>query len=46
MQAYAKASEFEKAAQKRNQLFSLQRLTNQVVCSDKEFIDISKDHAL
>jgi len=46
MKAYAKTSEFEKAAQIRNQLFALQNLTRQVVFSDREFLDISKDHAL
>jgi len=46
MKAYAKASEFEKAAQMRNRLFSLQNLNKQVIFSDKEFMDISKDHAL
>lgn len=46
MKAAAKASEFEKAARIRNQLFALQNLTRQVIFSDKEFLDISKDHAL
>ena len=46
MKALAKASEFEKAAKVRNQLFALQRLSHQVIFSDKEFQDISKDHAL
>lgn len=46
MKAYAKASEFEKAAQTRNRLFALQNLNRQVIFSDKEFLDISKDHAL
>lgn len=46
MNSYARQAEFEKAAKKRNQLFALQRLSRQVVFSDKEFIDISKDHAL
>lgn len=46
MKQAAKASEFEKAAKLRNQLFSLQNLTRQVIFSDKEFLDISKDHAL
>ncbi len=46
MKAYAKQSEFEKAAKARNQLFALQRLSRQVIFSDKEFLDISKDHAL
>lgn len=46
MKRAAKASEFEKAAKLRNQLFALQGLDKQVVFSDKEFMDISKDHAL
>jgi len=46
MKEAAKASEFEKAAKVRNQLFALQNLTRQVIFSDKEFLDISKDHAL
>jgi excinuclease ABC subunit C len=46
MKQFAKLSEFEKAAKTRNQLFALRRLTKQIVFSDKEFLDISKDHAL
>jgi len=46
MKARAKAGEFEAAAVLRNQLFSLQNLTQQIIFSDKEFLDISKDHAL
>lgn len=46
MKVYAKKAEFEKAAKARNQLFALQRLSRQVIFSDKEFLDISKDHAL
>ncbi|HSX24157.1 MAG TPA: UvrB/UvrC motif-containing protein, partial [Candidatus Saccharimonadales bacterium] len=46
MKAKAKRQDFEAAAKARNQLLSLQRLTKQVVFSDKEFLDISKDHAL
>jgi excinuclease ABC subunit C len=46
MKRAAKNSEFEKAAKIRNQLFSLQGLDKQVIFSDKEFLDISKDHAL
>lgn len=46
MKQAAKASEFELAAKYRNQLFSLQGLNQQVLFSDKEFMDISKDHAL
>ncbi len=46
MKRLAKAKQFEQAAHARNQLFALQNLTKQVVFSDKEFMDISKDHAL
>lgn len=46
MNAKAKAQDFEGAAKARNQLFALQRLSKQVIFSDKEFLDISKDHAL
>lgn len=46
MKAAAGAQDFEKAAKLRNQLFALQNLTKQVIFSDKEFLDISKDHAL
>jgi excinuclease ABC subunit C len=46
MKRAAKASDFEAATRLRNQLFSLRGLTKQVVFGDKEFLDISKDHAL
>jgi excinuclease ABC subunit C len=46
MQRAAKAQDFEKAAKLRNQLYALQNLNKQVIFSDKEFMDISKDHAL
>jgi len=46
MKRAAKASDFEAAAHRRNQLFALQGLDRQVIFSDKEFLDISKDHAL
>jgi excinuclease ABC subunit C len=46
MKQKAKAQDFEAAAKARNQLFLLQSLTRQVIFSDKEFLDISKDHAL
>jgi len=46
MNRHAKKSEFEKAALTRNQLFALKNLGQQVIFSDKEFQDISKDHAL
>lgn len=46
MKVFAKASDFEAAAKVRNQLFALQNLSRQTIFSDKEFLDISKDHAL
>jgi excinuclease ABC subunit C len=46
MKRAAKAQDFERATKLRNQLFSLQGLDKQVIFSDKEFLDISKDHAL
>lgn len=46
MHKLARQQEFENAAKVRNQLLSLQRLNKQVIFSDKEFLDISKDHAL
>lgn len=46
MKAAAKAQDFERAARLRNQLTALQNLSRQIIFSDKEFLDISKDHAL
>lgn len=46
MNQAAKRSDFEAAAKLRNQLFALKSLDKQVIFSDKEFLDISKDHAL
>jgi excinuclease ABC subunit C len=46
MKRAAKLQDFEQAAKLRNQLKLLQNLTRQVIFSDKEFLDISKDHAL
>ncbi len=46
MKRAAKASDFEQAAKLRNQLFALKGLDKQIIFSDKEFLDISKDHAL
>lgn len=46
MKRLSKASKFEEAAKVRNQIFALQKLGQQVIFSDKEFMDISKDHAL
>lgn len=46
MKRAAKNKDFEGAAGYRNQLFALRGLNQQVIFSDKEFLDISKDHAL
>jgi excinuclease ABC subunit C len=46
MNRAAKATDFEQAAKLRNQLYALHNLAKQVIFSDKEFLDISKDHAL
>ncbi len=46
MKRAAKAQQFELAAKLRNQLTALENLSKQVVFSDKEFLDIAKDHAL
>lgn len=46
MKSAAKASEFEKAAQLRNQLFALKGLAKQIVFGDRESLDISKDQGL
>lgn len=46
MKSAAKAQDFEHAAKIRNQLTALKNLNRQIIFSDKEFLDISKDHAL
>lgn len=46
MNRAAKNQDFEAAAKLRNQVFALKNLHKQVIFSDKEFLDISKDHAL
>lgn len=46
MKQAAKTRDFETAARLRNQLSALKNLSRQVVFSDKEFLDILKDHAL
>lgn len=46
MKRAAKVQDFEAASHYRNQLFALRGLDKQVIFSDKEFLDISKDHAL
>lgn len=42
----AKKQDFERAAEIRNQYFALKALSKQIVFSDKEFLDISKDRGL
>ena len=46
MQKAAKAQQFERAAQLRNQLYCLQQLNRQVLFGDRELLDASRDHAL
>lgn len=46
MKAAAGHKAFEQAAKLRNQLFNLRELQKQIVFSDREFMDISKDQAL
>jgi excinuclease ABC subunit C len=46
MKAAAKQQDYEEAARIRNRLSALQNLSKAVIFSDKEFMDISKDHAL
>ncbi len=46
MERAAKRQDFERAAEVRNQYFALKALATQIVFSDKEFLDISKDHGL
>lgn len=46
MKQAAKDQDFEQAAKLRNQLFSIKELGKQIIFSDHEFLDISKDKAL
>lgn len=46
MEKAAKKQDFEKAAILRNQYYALRALSKQIVFSDKEFLDISKDRGL
>lgn len=46
MKLAAKNQDFEIATKLRNQVFALQNLHKQVLFSDKENLDLSKDHAL
>ena len=46
MKSFARESDFEQAAISRNQLNDLKSLQRQIIFSDKEFMDLSKDQAL
>lgn len=46
MQRAARRQDFERAAAIRNQYYALKALAKQIVFSDKEFMDISKDRGL
>ncbi len=46
MNQAAKTKDYEKAAKLRNQLFALKGLGKQIIFSDQEFMDISKDEGL
>lgn len=46
MKLAARQQDFEKAASLRNQMFAIKELSKQIIFSDREFMDISKDKAL
>ena len=46
MKRAAKAKDYEAAAQARNQIYALRAIAKQIVFSDKEFLDLSRDRAL
>lgn len=46
MQKLAKKQDFEEAAHIRNQYYAIKALSKQIVFSDREFMDISKDRGL
>jgi excinuclease ABC subunit C len=46
MKETTKEANFELAAKKRNQLFELKALSKQIIFSDREFLDLSKDKGL
>lgn len=46
MKQAAKAQQFELAARRRNEIYNLRELQKQILFSDREFMDISKDQAL
>lgn len=46
MSQASKSADFETAAKVRDQIHSLHELDRRIIFSDKEFMDLSKDHAL
>lgn len=46
MKQAAKSQDFELATKRRNQIYNLKELQKQIIFSDREFMDISKDQAL
>jgi excinuclease ABC subunit C len=46
MKLAAKKQDYELAAKRRNQIYNLKELQKQIIFSDREFMDISKDQAL
>ena len=46
MKSYSKSAQYEKAAKARNKLFALKNLEKQIIFSDREHLDISKDAGL
>lgn len=46
MNLAAKGQDYELAAKRRNQIYNLRELQKQILFSDREFMDISKDQAL
>lgn len=46
MKRAAKNKDFEAAAKLRNQIYALKAIAKQIVFSDKEFLDLSRDRAL
>jgi excinuclease ABC subunit C len=46
MKTAAAKQQFEVAAKRRNQIYNLRELQKQIIFSDREFMDISKDQAL
>lgn len=46
MQEFSKTQNYEMATRRRNQLQTIKALSKQIIFSDKEFLDASKDNAL